>query len=120
MYKCFRNMSITPRLPDQTSTQRVLVRRIEIPSTSSLANQEWEQETRDMEGVNPQLGNSNPMDNGEIHSDPVGTTMADQHQTLFVSIALGSTDFSIAPPQGTMTVETSSTKSKKQALALFA
>ena len=88
------------------------MRRIEIPSTSSLANQEWEQETNDMEGLNPQLGDSNPMDNGENHSDLIGTTMADQHQTLFASIALGSTDFSIDPPQGTMTIETSSTKSK--------
>ena len=120
MYKCFRNMSITPRLPDQTSTQRVLVRRIEIPSTSSLANQEWEQETKDMEGVNPQLGDSNPMDNEEIHSEPVDTTTEDQHHTLFASIVLGSIDFSIAPPQRTMTIETSSTKSKKQALELFA
>ena len=73
-----------------------------------------------MEGVNPPLGNHNPMDYGEIHSDPVDTTMADQHQTLLVSIALGNTDFSIAPPQGTTTIETSFTKSKKQALALFA
>ena len=120
MYKCFRNMSITPRLPDQTSTQRVLMRRIEIPSTSSLANQEWGQETKDMEGVNPQYGDSNPMDNEEIHSEPVDTTPEDQHQTSFGSIVLGSIDFSIAPPQRTMTIETSSTKSKKQALALFA
>ena len=120
MFKCFRNMSIIPKLYDQTSTQRVLMRRIEIPSTSSLANQEWEQETKDMEGVNPQLGNSNPMDNEEIHSDPVDTTMEDQHQTLFASIVLGSIDFSIAPPQRMMTIEMSSTKSKKQDLALFA
>ena len=101
------------------------MRRIEIPSTSSLANQEWEQEipdteTKDMEGVNPQLGDSNPMDNEEIHSEPVNTTTEDQHQTLFASIVLGSIDFSIAPPQRTMTIETFSTKSKKQALALFA
>ena len=89
-----------------------------MPSTSSLANQEWEQETKDMEGVNPPLGNHNPMDYGEIHSDPVDTT--DQHQTLLVCIVLDNTDFSIAPPQGTMTIETSSTKFKKQALALFA
>ena len=120
MYKCFRNMSIIPRLPDKTSTQRVLMRRIEIPSTSSLANQEWEQATKDMEGVNPQYGDSNPMDNEEIHSEPVDTTPEDQHQTSFGSIVLGSIDFSIAPPQRTMTIETSSTKSKKQALALFA
>ena len=97
-----------------------LLRRIEIPSTSSLANQEWEQETNDTKGMNPQLGNSNPMDIGEIHSDPVDTTMADQQQTLFVSIDLGSTYFSIAPPQGTMTIETFSTKSKRQALSLIA
>ena len=120
MYKCFRNMSIPPRLPDQAFTQRVLVRHIEIPSTSSFANQEWEQETKDMEGVNPQLGDSNLMDNEEIHSEPVDTTTEDQHQTLFASIVLSSIDFSIAPPQRAMTIETSSTKSKKQALALFA
>ena len=70
--------------------------------------------------MNPQLGDSNPMDNEEIHSEPVDTTTEDQHQTLFASIVLGSIDFSIAPPQRTMTIETSSTKSKKQALALFA
>ena len=120
MFKCFRSTSIIPKLHDQTSTQRVLLRHTKIQSTSSLANQEWEQETRDMEEVNPQLGNSNPMDNGEIHSGPVGTTMADQHPTLFVLIALDSTDFSIAPPQGTTTIETSFIKSKKQAHALFA
>ena len=50
-----------------------------------------------MEGVNPQLGNSNPIDNKEIHSYPVDTTMADQPQTSFASIVLGSIDFSIAP-----------------------
>ena len=120
MYKCFGSMSITPRLPDQTSTQRVLMRRIEIPSTSSLANQEWEQETKDMEGVNPQLGDSNLMDNEEVHSEPVDITTEDQHRKLFASIVPGGIDFSIAPPQRTMTIETSSTKSKRQALALFA
>ena len=120
MFKCFRNISIIPKLHDQTSTQRVLLRRIEIQSTSSLANQEWEQEMKDMEGVNPQLGDSNPMDNEEIHSPAADTTMEDQHQTLFASIVLDIIDFSIAPPQRTMTIGTSSTKSKQQALALFA
>ena len=120
MSKCFKNMSIILKLHDQASTPRVLMRRIETPSPSSLANQEWEQEMKDMEGVNPQLGDSNPMDNEEIHSDPVDTTMADQPQTSFASIVLGSIDFSIAPPQRTITIETSSIKSKKQALALFA
>ena len=91
-----------------------------MPNTSSLANKEWGQETKDKEGVTPQLGDSNPMDNEEIHSEPVDTTTKDQHQTSFASIVLGNIDFSIAPPQRMMTIEMSSTKSKKQALALFA
>ena len=53
------------------------------------------------------------MDNGEIHLDPVGTTMAHQHQTAVLSIAPGSTDFSIASPPETTTTETSFTMSKR-------
>ena len=120
MYKCFRNGSITPRLPDQTSTQRVLVIRIEIPSTSSLANQEWEQETKDTEGMIPQLGNSNPVDSEDIHLDQVGSTMAELQTTSSVSIVPGRIDFSIATQLKTMITEVSYERFKKQVLAHFA
>ena len=89
-------------------------------NTSSLGNQEWEQETKDTEGMIPQLGNSNPMDNGEIHSDPVGSTMADHQTTSTVSIAPGRIDFSISSPLETMITEMSFKRFKKQALAHFA
>ena len=73
-----------------------------------------------MEGVNPQLGDSNPMDNEEIHSDPVGSTMADHQTTSTVSIVPLRLDFSIASPPETMSTEMSFTRFKKQARALFA
>ena len=72
------------------------------------------------EGVIPQHGNSNPMDTGEIHSDPVGSKMTDHQTTLTVSIAPDRIDFSIASQPETMTTELSFTRFKKQALALFA
>ena len=68
----------------------------------------------------PQLGNSNPMDNGEIHSDPVGSTMADHQTTSTVSIAPGRIDFSIASQLETMITEMSFKIIKKQAPAHFA
>ena len=89
-------------------------------STSSLGNQEWEQETKDTEGMIPQLGNSNPMDNGETHSDPIGSTIADHRPTSVASIAPDPTESSIATLPETTITETFSQKSEKLALALFA
>ena len=68
----------------------------------------------------PQLGNSNPMDNEKTHSDPVGSTMADNQTTSTVSIAHGRIDFSIASQLETMITEMSFKRFKKQALAHFA
>ena len=68
----------------------------------------------------PQLGNYNPMDNEETHSDPVDSTTADHQTTLTVSIAPGRIDFSIVSQLKTIITETYFKRFKKQALAHFA
>ena len=68
----------------------------------------------------PQLGNSNPMDNEETHSDQVGSTMADLQTASTVSIAPGHIDFSIATQLRTMITEVSYERFKKRVLAHFA
>ena len=70
--------------------------------------------------MSQQLGNSNPMDNEETHSDQVGSTMADLQKTSIVSIAPGRIDFSIASQLETMITEMSFKRFKKQVLAYFA